>query len=224
MARSSANAPSICSIAPSAQLAAPAASTSSGAKSGWSVGLATASRAARRAACRSRRRTRRSRRTRRDASSPSLGAAGQRDFLDRARQEVERPAPAVALVAHEALRQTERVRRAVGIDADQLAEQRRGVGEAALGEIAGHLALGMDARQHPPDDLQHELVADDEGAVRLLRRQPPDLGVGRAVPDSSRSDVGRNRISLSPSGSGRHGRSRKPSIVARAARRARRRP
>ena len=88
--------------------------------------------------------------------------AGERCLLDHAGQEVERVGPAVALVADEALGQPDGMRRAIVIDAHHLAEQRRGVAEAALGQVARHLGLGMHPRQHAANELQHQRVADDQ--------------------------------------------------------------
>ena len=86
-------------------------------------------------------------------------AAGQ--IGQAAHQQIERPGPGVALVADETLRDRQRVARAVRIDAHHLAQQRRDVGKALLGQIATHLGLGMRAGGDPAEHLQDRDVADD---------------------------------------------------------------
>ena len=79
----------------------------------------------------------------------------------------DRELPAVLPVAHELLENPERrVQRAAGVRVP--AAERRDVREAALGEEAQRLELGVDARLEPAEDLEDELVVEDERRVRLL--------------------------------------------------------
>ena len=103
-----------------------------------------------------------------------VGIAGA-ELVDGARQEIERPGPGVALIAHEALRHRERVPRSLAIDAHDFAEMRRRVGKRLLGQVAAHFRLGMLAAGNAPEHLEHHRVADDQRRVRLLGRQPDDL-------------------------------------------------
>ncbi len=120
--------------------------------------------------------------------------AGDGKLLHRAGEEIQRPGPGVALVADEVLHQHQRIRRAVGVDAHDLAQQRRRVGEAVLGEVARHLAFGVNARAHAAQDFQHDDIADDERAVGLLGREPADLRLLRQF-DGGR-DRGRHEAQL----------------------------
>ena len=85
-----------------------------------------------------------------------------RQLVHRSFQEFQCPAPAIALVAHEALHQPDGVRRTVGVDADHFAIQRRGVAEAPFGQEPGDLAFRVHAGGHAPDHLHHHRVAHDQ--------------------------------------------------------------
>ena len=104
---------------------------------------------------------------------------GERRGMDAAPDPVERPLPGIALVVHEPLGDHERLGRAVGIHAHDLAEQRRAVGIAVLGEIPGHFGLRMAPRLDPPEDLQDRDLAEDQRGVGLFGRKPVDLRVPR---------------------------------------------
>ncbi len=66
---------------------------------------------------------------------------------------------------------------ACSVDPPDLAQQRRGVGEAALGQDPAHLRFRMHARLDLAQQLHHRLVADHQGRVALLGAQPLQLGV-----------------------------------------------
>ena len=137
-----------------------------------------------RAGCRWRARTPRRRRTRparlprrpappprRSSPAPRRRAPGSRASSPSRRPGCGRsPAPAPTVCGVPCL-----------VDADHLAEQRRGVAEAALGQEAGHLAFRVHAGQHAAHQLQHQRVADDPGGVALLGREAADLRVGRQL-------------------------------------------
>src|SRR5208283_5749284 len=92
---------------------------------------------------------------------------------------VERPLPCVALVAYETLCDYERLGRPVAIHAHHLAEQRRAIGIAVLGEIPGHFGLRMPSGLDPPNDLHDRDLAEDQRGVGLFGRKPADLRVWR---------------------------------------------
>ena len=96
---------------------------------------------------------------------------------------IEGPGPGIALVAHESLRDGQRMALPVGPDAADLAQKRRRIGKIVRREIAAHLGLGMLASRDVAEDLQHHRVVDDQRAVRLLGRQPHDGRVGRPAQD-----------------------------------------
>ncbi len=104
-------------------------------------------------------------------------AEALRAGVDGARELVEHPRPGVALVAHETLGDRQRKGGAVRAHAHDFSEQRRRMGKTRRGEIAAHLRLGMLAGRHAPEQLEHNGIADDQRAVRLLRRKPVHLRV-----------------------------------------------
>ena len=83
---------------------------------------------------------------------------------------VQRPLPGITLVIQEALHHHQGVLLAFPVEATDLAEHRRNVGEALLGQETPHLQLRMHAGENTPQHLDHHLVADDRRAVGLLRR------------------------------------------------------
>jgi hypothetical protein len=87
-----------------------------------------------------------------------------------ASQVPENPAPTVTLIGNEGLQDGER--RGVRLDP---AEQRRRRGEMrALGEKAPHLEFGILALLELANHLENGALADPNGRVRLLAREPPD--------------------------------------------------
>jgi len=100
-------------------------------------------------------------------------------FLHRARSSrILRPAPGIALVVDETLRHAERERLAVRALASDLAQHRRNVGETVLGQISAHLRFRVRAGVNAPEQLDHDLAADDQRAVGLFDRRTPHRRVG----------------------------------------------
>src|SRR5579884_2959394 len=114
------------------------------------------------------------------AEPPQAREEALRLIVDR----VERELPAVDAARDEALQDPERrVHRLprVRVPAGQL----RDVLEAVLGEEAQQLELGVDARLEPAEDLQDQLLVEDDGRIRLLRRDRARLAqllTGRGRP------------------------------------------
>src|SRR6185295_17322654 len=88
--------------------------------------------------------------------------ARRREVIERSVELIQRPGPCVTLVAHERLRDRERVSLALTGYPNDLAEQGGRMREAMRRQIATHLGLGMRAWRDLAEYLQHHGVVDDE--------------------------------------------------------------
>ncbi len=104
-----------------------------------------------------------------------FGVGPQNQVIDDPLKVFQRPGPAVALAVDEALRHHQGMRLALGREAPNLAKQRRNVGKASGGQHPRHFGLGMNARGHLAQQLQHDGPVDDHRAVALLCGGPFDL-------------------------------------------------
>ena len=106
----------------------------------------------------------------------SFGGFDQADLVELAIQVLRGVDPAIALVAHKAVHDGERMPRAVLCDLLGGAEQGRRILEVRdFGQEARDLQLRMLARREAPEDLEHRVVADDHRAVALLHADAADF-------------------------------------------------
>ena len=106
----------------------------------------------------------------------SVGLLDQPELVELAIQVFRGVDPAIALVAHKAVHDGERMPRAVLCDLLGGAEQGRRILEVRdFGQEARDLQLRMLARREAAEDLEHRLVADDHRAVALLHADAADF-------------------------------------------------
>ena len=82
-----------------------------------------------------------------------------REAVQCARQLIEHPRPGIALIADEAQRDRQRMRRTVLGDLHDVTKKRWRIAEALSGEITAHFGFGMLAGGYPPENLHHHRVA-----------------------------------------------------------------
>jgi hypothetical protein len=133
------------------------------------------------------------------AEPPQRGAAAVTP-----RQAVEQPAPAVARIGHELVRDRERGQGAVGREVLEGAGQAGRVGKGhALAQVAGDLQLGIDAGDEPAEVLDDERVAEGHRRVALLAGEPAHRRVARQPRREPDRGAAEKRAPLAPGPSGR---------------------